>query len=155
MSERKYKKMSEENINKRNNLNNKEQFEKLFFEGVKLPVKIIPTWMQSIGAGVFMSMVVDKNPSFKRKLKDLNDKVFLFHASDVDKKFYLFVVDGDVKVLPHSEKAPDVTMKGDLNILIKLLLGKIDGDTAFFNRKLELSGDTSTSVRLKNMLADL
>lgn len=144
--------MSEEKIF---NNDRKEQFEKLFFEGVKLPVKLIPTWMQSIGAGVFMSMVVDKNPSFKRKLKDLNDKVFLFHASDVDKKFYLFVVDGDVKVLPHSNRPPDVTMKGELNILIKLLLGKIDGDTAFFNRKLELSGDTSTSVRLKNMLADL
>lgn len=147
--------MSEENINNINRPNKKEQFERLFFEGLKLPVKFTPSWIQSIGAGVFMSMVVDKNPSFKRKLKDLEGKVFLFHASDVDKKFYLYIVDGDVKVLPHSGRAPDVTMKGELPILIKLLLGKIDGDTAFFNRKLELSGDTSTSVRLKNMLADL
>ena len=70
--------MSDENTN---SANNKDQLEKLFVEGIKLPVKLIPTWVQSIGAGVFMSMVVDKNPSFKRKLKDLDDKVFMFHAS--------------------------------------------------------------------------
>lgn len=133
----------------------KAQFEKLFFEGLKIPVKLTPAWVQSIGAGVFMSMMVDKNPSFKRKLKDLNDKVFMFHASDVDKKFYLFVVDGDIKVLPHSDRKADVTMKGELRVLVDLLLGRIDGDTAFFNRKLELSGDTSTSVRFKNILSDL
>jgi len=131
------------------------QFEKIFMEAVKVPIKLTPTWIESLGAGVLMSMIVDRNPSFKRKLVDLEGKIFMFHASDVEKKFYLHIENGDIKVLPHSSRAPDVTMKGEMPVLFQLLLGKIDADTAFFNRKLELSGETATSVRLKNMLADL
>lgn len=133
----------------------KKRLEALFFKGIKAPLKAAPLWMEAIGVGVFIRSVVDANPGFKKRLADVDDKVFLFEAKDIGKRFYLHIKDGGIKVVPHTRRLPDVTMSGKVEVLVNVLVGRVDPDTVFFSRKLEITGDTSTAIRFKNMLAAL
>ena len=58
---------------------------------IKLPLSRMPLWIEAIGAGVFFSGVVDKNPLFKERLRELDGKIFLFEATDIKKRFHLFI----------------------------------------------------------------
>lgn len=121
----------------------------------RLPLKAMPLWMEAIGFGVFLSDVVDKNPSLKAKLGELDKKTFLFEARDIKKSFYLTIEGGDIKVSPHSAKKPDVTMRGEVRTLTEVLLGRTDPDTVFFSRRLEITGDTAAAIHFKNILASI
>lgn len=123
--------------------------------GVKLPLKAMPLWMEAIGVGVFITRIVEKNPRFKERLKEIDDKVFLFEAKDIKKSFFLYIKDKNVQIVPHMARVPDVTMRGTVNVLVDVLIGKEDPDTVFFSRKLEISGDTATAIHFKNILAAL
>lgn len=133
----------------------KKRLEALFFKGIKTPLKAAPLWMEAIGVGVFIRSVVDANPGFRNRLADVDDKVFLFEAKDIGKRFYLHIKDGGINVVPHMRRPPDVTMSGKVEVLVNVLVGRVDPDTVFFSRKLEITGDTSTAIRFKNMLAAL
>ncbi len=118
-------------------------------------LKVLPRWLEAIGAGVFISTVVESHPTLKEELKDLCGRVFLFEARDIEKSFYLVIEEGGIKVLPHWPDPPHVTMRGDIKTLLELFTGREDADTVFFSRKLEISGDTASAVHLKNILASL
>ncbi|VAW39002.1 hypothetical protein MNBD_DELTA02-211 [hydrothermal vent metagenome] len=118
-------------------------------------LRLMPLWMEALGAGVFISHVLSENPQFARKLDGLEGKIFLFEATDIKKRFHLVIKDNDIKVVPHLRAVPDVTMRGEVKILAELLLGKIDPDTVFFSRQLEINGDTSAAILFKNLLANL
>lgn len=137
----------------------KEELKKKLKEGLyksmNLPLKAMPLWMEAIGVGVFIAHILENNPRFKQKLCEVDDKMFMFEAKDVGKKFFLHIKDRDIKVVPHSARTPDVTMSGNVSVLMDVLLGKEDPDTVFFSRKLEITGDTATAIHFKNLLAAL
>lgn len=135
----------------------KKRLEALFFKAVKAPLKATPLWMEAIGVGVFIRSVLDANPGFRQRLSEVDDKVFLFEAKDIGKRFYLHIniKDGGINVVPHMRRPPDVTMSGKVEVLVNVLVGRVDPDTVFFSRKLEITGDTSVAIRFKNMLAAL
>ncbi len=133
----------------------KEKIFDRFLRVARLPLSILPLWVEAIGAGVFISRVTEKHPRFKARLSGLEGKIFLFEAVDINKSFYLHIKDCDIKVVPHATRLPDVTMRGELKVLADLFTGKEDPDTVFFSRKLEISGDTSAAIHLKNLLASL
>src|SRR5574337_1877129 len=85
-----------------------------FFKSMNLPLKAMPLWMEAIGVGVFISSILDRNPGFKEKLGEMDDKVFLFEARDITKSFYLHIKDREIKVIPHMKRPPDVEMRGDV-----------------------------------------
>lgn len=124
---------------------------------MNIPLKIMPLWMEAIGVGAIVSMMVEKNPRFKQRLVEIDGKVFLFEAKDIGKRFFLHIniKDGGIKVAPHFAGTPDVTMSGNVRVLVDVLLGKEDPDTVFFSRRLEISGDTAVAIHFKNMLAAL
>lgn len=133
----------------------KKKLRQEIYKGMRLPLKAMPLWMEAIGVGLFISAILDKHPNFRARLAEINDKLFLFEAKDVGKKFFLLIKDRDIKVLPHSSRTPDVTMKGEVSVLMDVLLGKEDPDTVFFSRRLEITGDTATAIHFKNLLAAL
>ncbi|MCK4739368.1 MAG: SCP2 sterol-binding domain-containing protein [Deltaproteobacteria bacterium] len=132
----------------------KKELKDKLFKRLKTPLRYTPLVFQTIGAGVIISEIVERNPRFKRRLKELQGKHFLFKATDTGKAFHMEITKDNIKVTPHSADKPDVTMQGELEILLDLLLGDIDPDTVFFSRRLEISGDTSTAILFKNILAD-
>ena len=130
----------------------KERIKTSFLKLLKLPLNLTPLWIEAIGMGAVMGAIVDGNKRFKERLKEVDDKTFLFEAVDLNKKFYLRIKDGDIKIIPHLAKEPDVVMKGETKVFFGLLLGKEDPDTVFFSRKLEISGDTAAAIHFKNIL---
>ena len=134
---------------------NEKRLKALLIKGASIPLKAIPLWVSAIGAGVFMSNVVKKNPAFRERLGEINDKVFLFEAKDIKKSFYMHIKDRSIKIVPHMAGKPDVAMRGNFDVLTELLLGRVDPDTVFFSRKLEITGDTASAVHFKSILAAL
>ncbi len=124
-------------------------------QALKLPLRLMPLWIEAVGMGAVMGAIVDGNKKFKERLKEIDGKLFLFEASDLGKKFYLHIKDNDIKIIPHLVKKPDVVMKGETKVFFGLLLGKEDPDTVFFSRKLEISGDTAAAIHFKNILSSL
>jgi len=133
----------------------KERIKTSFLKMLKLPLKLTPLWIEAIGMGAIMGVILDSNKRFKERLREIDDKIFLFEAVDLNKKFYLRIKDGDIKIIPHLAKKPDVIMKGETKTFFGLLLGKEDPDTVFFSRKLEISGDTAAAIHFKNILNSL
>lgn len=133
----------------------KEKIREKLVKSMSLPLKAIPLWMEAIGVGVFIAQIVDAHPNFKERLGEIDDKVFMFEARDIGKKFFLHIKDKEVKVVPHMLRAPDVEMRGEVKVLLDVLTGKEDPDTVFFSRKLEISGDTAVAIHFKNILAGL
>ena len=133
----------------------REKLKETALKAVKVPLRFMPLWVEAIGMGAVMGMIVDSNKRFKERLKEVDNKIFLFEATDLNKKFYLHIKNNDIKIIPHLAKAPDVVMKGETKILFGLLLGKEDPDTVFFSRKLEISGDTAAAIHFKNILNSL
>ena len=54
-----------------------------------------------------------------------------------------------------STQEADVTIKGKLQDLIRLSTGEQDPDTLFFQRRLQITGDTELGLACKNMLDGL
>ena len=127
----------------------------LFYKGAVLSLKAMPLWVEAIGAGAFFAAVTLKNPGLKERLKELEGRIFRFEAKDIGKGFYLAIKDGEASIVPHMAGAPDVVMKGDVEVLIDVLRGKEDPDTVFFSRRLEVSGDTAVAVHFKNILSSI
>ncbi|MFQ5442372.1 MAG: SCP2 domain-containing protein [Thermodesulfobacteriota bacterium] len=124
-------------------------------KGSTWTLKAAPLFMEAIGVGAFLSCILEKNPGLKKRLGELDGKVFLFEAKDIKKKFFLHIKGGDIKVALHVARSPDVIMSGDVKVLFDVFTGKADPDTVFFSRKLEIQGETASAIHLKNILAAL
>ncbi len=133
----------------------KEKLKERLAKGASIPLKALPLWMEAIGVGVLISTIVDNHPGFRERLAELDGKVFRFEAADIKKSFYLHISGNSIKVLPHFAAPPDVVMRGDVRVLTEVLLGKVDPDTVFFSRRLEINGDTASAIHFKNILAAL
>ncbi len=118
------------------------------------PLRVMPRFIEAIGAGVVISNLLGSRPDVKERLKALGGKVFLFKVLDLGKTFNLCFDDkGEVSVVPNVEGKPDVIMRAETSVLLELFLGEEDPDTVFFSRRFEINGDTSAAILLKNIMA--
>ena len=119
------------------------------------PLKFIPGSLQCIGLGSFLAFELERDPSIRERLREIDGKTFMFEATDIDKRFYMSIKDGKVAVRPNYGGVPDVTMKGETAVLAGLMLNRVDPDTVFFSRKLQITGSTEVALWFKNILASL
>ncbi|MEK6726779.1 MAG: SCP2 sterol-binding domain-containing protein [Deltaproteobacteria bacterium] len=119
------------------------------------PLKFIPRSLQCIGLGSFLAFELERDPSIRERLREIDGKTFLFEATDIDKCFYMTIKDGRVTIRPHYAGTPDVTMRGETAVLAGLMLNRVDPDTVFFSRKLQITGSTEVALWFKNILASL
>jgi len=119
------------------------------------PLKFIPKSLQCIGLGSFLAFELERDPSIRERLREIDGKTFLFEATDIDKCFYMTIEDGRVTIRPHYAGTPDVTMRGETAVLAGLMLNRVDPDTVFFSRKLQITGSTEVALWFKNILASL
>jgi predicted lipid carrier protein YhbT len=119
------------------------------------PLRFIPKSLQCIGLGSFLAFELEKDPSIRDRLREIDGKTFLFEAIDIEKRFYMTIRDGRVTIRPHYAGTPDVTMRGETAVLAGLMLNRVDPDTIFFSRKLQITGSTEVALWFKNILASL
>jgi predicted lipid carrier protein YhbT len=124
-------------------------------KGMTLSLKLAPLWLEAMGAAAVIAAMTELHPELKEKLAELDGKLFRFEATDIGKAFYLRILGTDISVVVHTAKDPDVTMRGTVKVLLDVFTGRVDPDTVFFSRRLEITGDTAAAVHLKNILATL
>jgi len=90
-----------------------------------------------------------------RALKDLDwaairDKRFCIHVRDLGVKSYFSV--GRDGLRPQFGDHADVTFTATARDFVRLALRLEDPDTLFFNRRLQIEGNTDLGLTVKNML---
>ncbi len=113
------------------------------------PLNFVPIGLQgwclaSILGDIFAEQIEDGDVDF------LCENALLIHMRDIGLKWF-FTFDDGFKMLSHLDE-PTVTIQGDVNEFILLASRRVDPDTLFFQRRLEIIGDTEIGLQVKNLL---
>ena len=114
------------------------------------PLNFAPLRLQGFCLGailgdVFAEQIEDGDVDF------LQNNVLLIHMRDIGLKWFFTFEEDHFKLLPAIDE-PTVTIQGDVNQFILLASRRVDPDTLFFQRKLEIVGDTEVGLHVKNLL---
>lgn len=86
------------------------------------------------------------------ELTALEDKLFRVHVLDTGGTAHFTYRDGLFRPVFHAGREPDLAFAAHLSAYLQLLARQEDPDTLFFNRELEITGDTELGLLVKNML---
>jgi predicted lipid carrier protein YhbT len=126
-----------------------------------LPVPILRTAMLIMPAGLLQGMIDillqsmrRRHPSLFRDLARLDGAIIRIEPSDLPHQFVLKYGQGSttLTVTGPQGHSGDTCVRGKLGALLSLLEGQTDSDKLFFSREIEITGDTSVIVTLRNTL---
>lgn len=112
----------------------------------------LPQWPHSL------TLVTGLNVALKMKLLPiddlaaLEDKLFRIRVLDTAGEAHLTYRAGLFRPVFRPEREPDLAFAANLSAFLQLLTRQEDPDTLFFNRELEITGDTELGLMVKNML---
>ncbi len=117
---------------------------------------VTPPFVLARAVGALLRGMQRAHPKLFQNLARLKPAIIHVDPDDVPHRFEL-KYGGDekprVRILEKTgQGAADAHIKGDLDILLNLLEGRIDGDALFFTRGLVITGDTAAIVALRNTL---
>jgi len=95
------------------------------------------------------------NEEAMQRFDELSGKHFLFRTFDDVVHLGMTFTGGSIRVQADPVREADVTISGSLPALIALCFSLEDADSLFFSRCLLLTGDTSSGLLFKNILANL
>lgn len=104
---------------------------------------------------VVMRRVEGRHPKLFKNLAQLSPAQVHLVPTDLPHRFALTLGSAPVTftlVAADQIEQPDATVSGRLEALIDMLEGRVDGDTLFFSRDIQITGDTSVIVGLRNTL---
>jgi len=88
---------------------------------------------------------------FRREAAVDLSAVYQLHLTGSERgDWYLRIADGKCSLLPGSAGEPDVTITMAAQDWVDLLAGRLDGYTAFFQGRIEVTGDLSLALRLQS-----
>ena len=82
----------------------------------------------------------------------LEGKLFRVRVLDTGGEAAYTYRDGLFRPVFRPEREPDLAFAANLSAYLQLLARQEDPDTLFFNRELEITGDTELGLIIKNML---
>ncbi len=112
----------------------------------------LPQWPHSL------AMVTALNAALKLKLLPeselgaLEDKLFRVSVLDTGGVAHYTFCNGLFRPVFSVQREPDLAFAANLSAYLQLLARQEDPDTLFFNRELEITGDTELGLIVKNML---
>ena len=112
----------------------------------------LPQWPHAL------ALVAGLNAALKMKLLPeselalLEDKLFRVRVLDTGGEACYTYVNGLFRPVFRPEREPDLAFAANLSAYLQLLARQEDPDTLFFNRELEITGDTELGLIVKNML---
>ncbi|NHC06576.1 putative lipid carrier protein YhbT [Azonexus fungiphilus] len=86
------------------------------------------------------------------ELTVLEDKLFRVRVLDTGGEACYTYRDGLFRPVFRAQREPDLAFAANLSAYLQLLSRQEDPDTLFFNRELEITGDTELGLIVKNML---
>lgn len=106
--------------------------------------------------GLVWQRMESRQPKLVKNLERLDSALVYLVPTDVPHNFALTLGEGaHFYVVSDEEKAakePDALVEGDLESLVDMLEGRVDGDALFFARDIQISGNTEVIVGLRNTL---
>ena len=123
---------------------------------VRGAMHVTPPFVLARAVAMLLRGMERAHPKLFQNLARLKPSIVYVEPTDLPHRFEL-KYGGDekptVRVLDKGgQGAADSYIKGNLDILLNLLEGRIDGDALFFTRGLVITGDTSAIVGLRNTL---
>lgn len=112
----------------------------------------LPQWPHGL------ALVAGLNAALKMKLLPeselavLDDKLFRVQVRDTGGTALFTYRGGLFRPVFRPEREPDLAFAANLSAYLQLLARQEDPDTLFFNRELEITGDTELGLIVKNML---
>ena len=119
---------------------------------VSLVGKKLPQWPHAI------ALITGLNAALKMKLLPedslelLEGRSFLIEVLDTGGRACFTFRDGLFRPLFTQPSEPDLAFRAKLSAFLQLVARQEDPDTLFFNRELEITGDTELGLIVKNML---
>lgn len=128
-----------------------------------IPKFRLPTFVASLGQKLpqwphALALVAGLNAALKMKLLPedeltaLEDKLFRVRVLDTGGEASYTYRGGLFRPVFRPEREPDLAFAANLSAYLQLLARQEDPDTLFFNRELEITGDTELGLIVKNML---
>jgi len=128
-----------------------------------IPKFRLPAFVATIGQKLpqwphTLTLVAGLNAALKMKLLPeselaaLEDKLFRVRVLDTGGEASYTYRDGLFRPVFRPEHEPDLAFAANLSAFLQLLARQEDPDTLFFNRELEITGDTELGLIVKNML---
>ncbi|MDR3423694.1 MAG: SCP2 sterol-binding domain-containing protein [Alphaproteobacteria bacterium] len=117
-------------------------------------LRMMPVAMLQRMIEVLMCGMRREHPKLFQNLLRLNPAVVRIEPTDLPHRFILaYGKDGvSLTVVPNAPQPCSACIKGKLEALLDLLEGRSDGDTLFFSRGIEITGDTGVVVALRNTI---
>lgn len=128
-----------------------------------IPTFRLPGFVASLGHKLpqwphALALVAALNAALKMKLLPeselalLEDKLFRVRVNDTGGEASYTYRDGLFRPVFRPTREPDLAFAANLSAYLQLLARQEDPDTLFFNRELEITGDTELGLIVKNML---
>ena len=128
-----------------------------------IPKFKLPGFIASIGQKLpqwphALALVAGLNAALKMKLLPeseldaLADKLFRVRILDTGGEATYTYRNGLFRPVFRPEREPDLAFAANLSAYLQMLARQEDPDTLFFNRELEITGDTELGLIVKNML---
>ncbi|UCV28648.1 ubiquinone anaerobic biosynthesis accessory factor UbiT [Ferribacterium limneticum] len=128
-----------------------------------IPKFKLPDFVASLGQKLpqwphALALVAGLNAALKMKLLPeselalLEDKLFRVRVLDTGGEACYTYLNGLFRPVFRPEREPDLAFAANLSAYLQLLARQEDPDTLFFNRELEITGDTELGLIVKNML---
>ena len=104
-------------------------------------------------SGLFNHLL--RGQSMAGRLPELNGKRICLTFTDTRSDLHFCIEQGGFRrqsVVARDSRAWDVRISGTLHDFLLLATRREDPDTLFFNRRLNIEGDTATGLHVKNLL---
>lgn len=120
---------------------------------LSLPVRAIPRPLHSRALSAILNKILQEALQH-RELDFLDGRILQIVISDLSLEYRLTLKGGRLAAA-RGQAMPDVHFGGQLKEFMLLALNREDPDTLFFQRRLQLEGDTELGLEIKNFLYTL
>ena len=118
-----------------------------------LPLRAIPAPLHSRTLSLILNRILADALQY-RELDFLEGRILQITISDLSLEYRLTLSSGRLTAAD-THRQPDVHFGGKLKEFMLLALNQEDPDTLFFQRRLQLEGDTELGLEIKNFLYTL
>lgn len=115
----------------------------------------LPQWPHAVNLTFWLNAALKMKWLPEDELTALADKTFSVSVLDTGGEALFTYRDGLFRPLFTRPAAVDLSFSANLAAYLQLLARQEDPDTLFFNRELEITGDTELGLLVKNLLDSL
>lgn len=112
----------------------------------------LPQWPHALALVAGLNAALKMKLLPESELTALEDKLFRVRVLDTGGEACYTFHGGLFRPVFRPQREPDLAFAANLSAYLQLLARQEDPDTLFFNRELEITGDTELGLIVKNML---